>query len=114
MHLFFVYSLGLGRWEMFELSRNAVEYIFADNGVKNDLRKYFNSVSKNMEVWVKFHVREYFYLVHMTYMSVRYCNNKQIIIPLIILNLYFTAKHASFGVYNMCNVDIQCHDYVSK
>lgn len=43
-------SFGLGRWEMFELSRNAVEYIFADNGVKNDLRKYFNSVSKNMEV----------------------------------------------------------------
>ncbi|KAK2447800.1 adenosine deaminase [Trifolium repens] len=43
-------SFGLGRWEMFELSRNAVEYIFADHGVKNYLKKYFNSVSKNMEV----------------------------------------------------------------
>ncbi|KAI5447248.1 hypothetical protein KIW84_014919 [Lathyrus oleraceus] len=43
-------SFGLGKWEMFEVSRNAVEHIFADNGVKNDLRKYFHSVSKNMEV----------------------------------------------------------------
>lgn len=42
-------SFGLGKWDMFELSRNVVEHIFADNGVKNDLRKYFNSVSKNME-----------------------------------------------------------------
>lgn len=49
-YVFHVYSLGLGKWEMFEVSRNAVEHIFADNGVKNDLRKYFHSVSKNMEV----------------------------------------------------------------
>jgi adenosine deaminase len=52
MHFFCIqyYFIGLGRWEMFELSRNAVEYIFADHGVKNYLKKYFNSVSKNMEV----------------------------------------------------------------
>lgn len=46
----FLFSIGLGRWEMLELSRNAVEYIFADNGVKNDLRIFFNSVANNMEV----------------------------------------------------------------
>ncbi|XP_020210358.1 adenosine deaminase-like protein [Cajanus cajan] len=43
-------AFGLGRREMFELSRNAVEYIFADSRVKEDLRKVFNSVAKNMEV----------------------------------------------------------------
>ncbi|KAE9591448.1 hypothetical protein Lal_00039040 [Lupinus albus] len=43
-------SFGLGMKEMFELSRNAVEFIFADNGVKEDLRTYFNSVAKNMEL----------------------------------------------------------------
>ncbi|KAK7359749.1 hypothetical protein VNO77_01714 [Canavalia gladiata] len=43
-------SFGLGRREMFELSRNAVEYIFADSGVKEDLRKIFNSAARNMEV----------------------------------------------------------------
>ncbi|KAK7303281.1 hypothetical protein RJT34_14184 [Clitoria ternatea] len=43
-------SFGLGRREMFELSRKAVEYIFADNKVKDDLRKIFNSMAKNMEV----------------------------------------------------------------
>ncbi|KAG4948759.1 hypothetical protein AAZX31_15G102000 [Glycine max] len=39
-------SFGLGRREMFELSRNAVEHIFADSKVKEDLRKIFNSVAK--------------------------------------------------------------------
>ncbi|RDX86089.1 Adenosine deaminase-like protein, partial [Mucuna pruriens] len=43
-------SFGLGRREMFELSRNAVEYIFADSRVKEDLRNHFNSVARNMEV----------------------------------------------------------------
>jgi len=38
--------LGLGRREMFELSRNAIEYTFADSKVKEDLRKFFNSVAK--------------------------------------------------------------------
>lgn len=46
----FVYYVGLGRREMFELSRNGVEHIFADSGVKEDLRNFFNSVAKNMEV----------------------------------------------------------------
>lgn len=40
------YYIGLGRREMFELSRNAVEHIFADSKVKEDLRKIFNSVAK--------------------------------------------------------------------
>ncbi|XP_061347897.1 N6-mAMP deaminase-like [Gastrolobium bilobum] len=44
-------SFGLGRREMFELSRNAVEFIFADCGVKEDLRIFFNSVAKNMEMY---------------------------------------------------------------
>lgn len=66
---------------MFELSRNAVEYIFADNGVKNDLRKYFNSVSKNMEVWVKFSCKRIFLFGSYDYMSVRDCNNRQIKYP---------------------------------
>ncbi|CAL0309072.1 unnamed protein product [Lupinus luteus] len=43
-------SFGLGMKEMFELSRNAVEFIFADSGVKEDLRIYFNSVAKNMKL----------------------------------------------------------------
>ena len=44
------YYPGLGRRQMFALSRNAVEYIFADSRVKKDLIKIFNSVVKNMEV----------------------------------------------------------------
>lgn len=40
------YYIGLGRREMFELSRNAVEYIFADSKIKEDLRRNFNSVAK--------------------------------------------------------------------
>ncbi|KOM53439.1 hypothetical protein LR48_Vigan09g209800 [Vigna angularis] len=39
-------SFGLGRREMFELSRNAIEYTFADSKVKEDLRNFFNSVAK--------------------------------------------------------------------
>ncbi|XP_027356761.1 adenosine deaminase-like protein isoform X2 [Abrus precatorius] len=45
-------SFGLERREMFELSRNSVEYIFADSGVKEDLRKLFNSVARKMGVQV--------------------------------------------------------------
>ncbi|KAH1217606.1 Adenosine deaminase-like protein [Glycine max] len=41
-----VHHFGLGRREMFELSRNAVEYIFADSKIKEDLRRNFNSVAK--------------------------------------------------------------------
>ncbi|RDX68165.1 Adenosine deaminase-like protein [Mucuna pruriens] len=42
-------SFGLGRKELFELSKNAIEFIFADNVVKEDLRKTFISAAKNQE-----------------------------------------------------------------
>ena len=42
--------LGLGRKEMFELSKKAVEFIFADSVVKDDLRGIFNSAAKNLEL----------------------------------------------------------------
>lgn len=35
---------------MFELSKNAVEFIFADNVVKDDLRNSFNLAAKNLEL----------------------------------------------------------------
>ncbi|CAJ2649530.1 unnamed protein product [Trifolium pratense] len=43
-------SFGLGRKETFELSKNAVEFIFADNTVKEDLRNIFSSAAKNLEL----------------------------------------------------------------
>ncbi|XP_061345509.1 N6-mAMP deaminase [Gastrolobium bilobum] len=43
-------SLGLGRKEMFDLSKNAVDFIFADSLVKEDLRTTFNSAAKNLEL----------------------------------------------------------------
>ncbi|KAL2339169.1 hypothetical protein Fmac_013615 [Flemingia macrophylla] len=43
-------SFGLGRKEMFELSKNAIEFIFADNVVKGDLRKTFYSAAENVEL----------------------------------------------------------------
>ncbi|RYR76210.1 hypothetical protein Ahy_A01g000818 [Arachis hypogaea] len=43
-------SLGLGRKQMFELSKNSVEFIFADNVVKDELREIFNSAAKNLEL----------------------------------------------------------------
>ncbi|KHN03460.1 Cytochrome P450 77A1 [Glycine soja] len=44
------FSFGLGQKELFELSKNAIEFIFADNVVKEDLRKKFNSAAKNLEL----------------------------------------------------------------
>lgn len=41
-------SFGLGQKELFELSKNAIEFMFADNVVKEDLRKTFNSAAKNL------------------------------------------------------------------
>lgn len=35
---------------MFELSKNAVEFIFADILVKEDLRRNFNLAAKNLEL----------------------------------------------------------------
>ncbi|MED6146342.1 hypothetical protein PIB30_033546 [Stylosanthes scabra] len=43
-------SFGLGRKQMFELSKNAVEFIFSDNVVKDELREIFNSAAKNLEL----------------------------------------------------------------
>ncbi|KAK2358998.1 N6-mAMP deaminase [Trifolium repens] len=43
-------SFGLGRKEMLELSKNAVEFIFADNTVKEDLRNIFSLAAKNLEL----------------------------------------------------------------
>ncbi|XP_027332955.1 adenosine deaminase-like protein [Abrus precatorius] len=43
-------SFGLGRKEMFELSKNAVEFIFADNAVKQELINLFNSAATNLEL----------------------------------------------------------------
>ncbi|CAI8611454.1 unnamed protein product [Vicia faba] len=43
-------SFGLGRKEMFELSKNAVEFIFADNTVKEDLGNIFSLAAKNLEL----------------------------------------------------------------
>ncbi|MED6143888.1 hypothetical protein PIB30_009960 [Stylosanthes scabra] len=42
-------AFDLGKKELFDLSRNAVELIFAERQVKEDLRKYFNSVAKIWE-----------------------------------------------------------------
>ena len=44
------FHLGLGKREMFELSKNAIEFIFADSGVKEDLRKIFASAAKNLDL----------------------------------------------------------------
>ncbi|KAI4298661.1 hypothetical protein L6164_032194 [Bauhinia variegata] len=41
-------SFGLGKREMFELAKSAVEFIFADDAMKNDLRKIFDSSVKNL------------------------------------------------------------------
>jgi len=35
---------------MFKLSKNAVEFIFADNMVKEDLRNMFSLAAKNLEL----------------------------------------------------------------
>ncbi|KAL1320236.1 hypothetical protein AAHE18_14G041900 [Arachis hypogaea] len=44
-------AFGLGKRELFELSRNAVELIFAERQVQEDLTKYFDSVAKTMGVY---------------------------------------------------------------
>ncbi|RYR11909.1 hypothetical protein Ahy_B04g069418 isoform A [Arachis hypogaea] len=46
-----VHHFGLGKRELFELSRNAVELIFAERQVQEDLTKYFDSVAKTMGVY---------------------------------------------------------------
>ncbi|KAI4295871.1 hypothetical protein L6164_035869 [Bauhinia variegata] len=41
-------TFGLGKREIFELAKSAAEFIFADDGVKEDLRKIFDSAVKNL------------------------------------------------------------------
>ena len=43
------YHQGLGKFEMFQLARNAVEFVFADDGVKKELREVFNSAEKRLD-----------------------------------------------------------------
>ncbi|CAL9015186.1 unnamed protein product [Prunus brigantina] len=42
-------AFGLGRRELFQLARNAIEYIFADDEVKRELKEIFNSVEKKLD-----------------------------------------------------------------
>ncbi|RYR11910.1 hypothetical protein Ahy_B04g069418 isoform B [Arachis hypogaea] len=51
IHLLVTVFTGLGKRELFELSRNAVELIFAERQVQEDLTKYFDSVAKTMGVY---------------------------------------------------------------
>ncbi|XP_043696057.1 N6-mAMP deaminase isoform X1 [Telopea speciosissima] len=41
-------SFGLGKREIFQLGRDAIEYAFADDGVKKDLREIFDSTVKKL------------------------------------------------------------------
>ncbi|PON38398.1 Adenosine/AMP deaminase domain containing protein [Parasponia andersonii] len=43
-------AFGLGKRELFQLARNAVEFVFADDLVKSDLREIFNSAAKRLDV----------------------------------------------------------------
>ncbi|KAF8404273.1 hypothetical protein HHK36_009155 [Tetracentron sinense] len=43
-------TLGLGEREMFTLARNAINFVFADDVVKNDLRKIFVSAAEKLEL----------------------------------------------------------------
>ncbi|KAI3971951.1 hypothetical protein MKX01_030152 [Papaver californicum] len=40
-------AFGLGKKEMFELTRSATEFVFADDGVKISLREIFDAAAKN-------------------------------------------------------------------
>lgn len=39
----------LGKREMFQLARNAINFIYADGGVKRELIEIFNSAQRNLE-----------------------------------------------------------------
>jgi adenosine deaminase len=41
---------GLGKKDLFQLARNGIEYIFADDGVKLDLRKIFDLAATNLDL----------------------------------------------------------------
>ncbi|KAK0579037.1 hypothetical protein LWI29_020017 [Acer saccharum] len=42
-------TFGLGKWEMFQLAKTAVGFIFADDGVKQDLEGIFNLAAKKLD-----------------------------------------------------------------
>ena len=46
----FVNNQGLGRSKMFHLARNAVEFIFADDVVKKELRQIFYSAAQKLDL----------------------------------------------------------------
>ncbi|XAR53776.1 Adenosine deaminase [Bertholletia excelsa] len=43
-------TFGIGRSEMFQLAREAVEYIFADDAVKRELREIFDSFARKLDL----------------------------------------------------------------
>ncbi|GMY36920.1 N6-mAMP deaminase [Fagus crenata] len=43
-------AFGLGKKDLFQLARNGIEYIFADDGVKLDLRKIFDLAATNLDL----------------------------------------------------------------
>ena len=43
-------SFGLGKKEMLELGRNAIEFIFADDEIKRELREAFDSAAGTLEL----------------------------------------------------------------
>lgn len=45
----FLKFLGLGRRQIFELTTNAVEFIFADDGVKRELKEIFSSAEQKLD-----------------------------------------------------------------
>lgn len=46
----FVDYPGLGKRELFLLAKNAIEFIFASDGVKQDLRRTFDLASNKMDL----------------------------------------------------------------
>ncbi|KAH7569538.1 hypothetical protein JRO89_XS06G0181300 [Xanthoceras sorbifolium] len=42
-------TFDLGKWEMFQLAKTAVEFIFADDGVKQDLEAIFDLAAKKLD-----------------------------------------------------------------
>ncbi|XP_050371032.1 N6-mAMP deaminase [Argentina anserina] len=43
-------AFGLGRRDIFKLTKNAVEYIFADDGVKRELKEIFSSAEQKLDL----------------------------------------------------------------
>ncbi|KAF4400792.1 hypothetical protein G4B88_001347 [Cannabis sativa] len=50
LHWTFTILVGLGKKELFQLAKNEVEFVFADNLVKRDLREMFNSAANKLDL----------------------------------------------------------------